>query len=306
MDIPQLPQEDPPADFTTDTTFISGGQTLNRYSAWIALIHCLATSAFQDWNARQYRLDCTSAPRVSIKVVGNPRPGDPPLLVKHIMWSLLAVARFWESPSGGPSYADTNFEPKVAAQRLGRGKVFSTGIGTSSSSAGDDNNDDASRIALPAAVYNQSTTRTSTSPLFSSSLSSLANLTQDEVKLEIPFDLTTPVLCTPSEFYIILMQAIVKLGTKGPREPSIGVRYYYAPKDMTFEIGATSAAAAQDLTQYKIVFALETLAEFMYAQSPEKRFHGFVGRWKWNDRIVGRVNMFRGRAPGGDGWDDVD
>ncbi|KAG8526629.1 uncharacterized protein KY384_008830 [Bacidia gigantensis] len=260
--------EEPPDSFTTDVEFKEGGKILSKYDTWLAIIGCLAEEAIRDWNAPRILVD-TSNRGVAIKLVRNRMAVDPPLLVKHVMWSLvIVVSQFWEEQNP-PLYAETTFKPQLSGQDLGLGQVLSLYADTlNSTSEREGSGADAQNLTIPG---------------------------HDKVKIDFDPDLKSPALCTAVEFYLIIMQAITQLGPRDKEAYMPGLRFYDREKDFTFQIG--SSTEQDDLKQYMLVSALSFLAEVMYDQPQNERFRPFGGKVRWNGYVVAFLSFEKGRLP---------
>ena len=195
------------------------------------------------------------------------------------------VARYWESQPEMPRYAETRFFPSLRGETLGAGWLFSK-VGTG--------------LDTPVGTIDQApdgtlayTTNTTIGPV------------EATCKLQIHFDNTKPPVCKDASFYIILMDWLVNVGELNSASTFPGMRLYEPRTNFSLEFGPTSRAGMENLQQFMVVGAIEVLAKFMYQAPATERYRPFQGIFRFNNKIVGAVNMWQGLMPNvgsGDMW----
>ncbi|KAG8525637.1 uncharacterized protein KY384_000397 [Bacidia gigantensis] len=271
-----IPIESPPNSFGTVAHYKKNAQPLSRYDAWLAVTACLAEEAVKDWNDSEKLADCQATRGIKIRVVKSQIVGASPLLVQHIMCSLIdVVAGFWEEQDP-PHYAETIFQPQQDDVDMGIGSILmSPTIELNSSN-----------LQLDANDYR---------PIVKSSTPNVAPST-DRVRIDFDPDIKAPALCNPFAFYIILMNAIVHLGPTGSEDYVPGIRLYDSPTDVTFQIGASNEHS-KALKQFMIVSALNFLAMIMNKEPIQDRFRPFLGGIRWNKERVAFISFQKGKLP---------
>ncbi|KAG8526408.1 uncharacterized protein KY384_000001 [Bacidia gigantensis] len=261
--------EFPPDNFDVHIQFRSRGQVLSRYDAWLAILECLADEAVKGWNDFEGSLIC-SAKNVGIKFVRNRRLADQSLpQVKHVMWSLLiVVTQFWEAQDP-PHYAEAIFQPQLDSQSLGIGQALAISNDLNTSAPESDHK--AFEVnANPATSINAT----------------------DKLKIDFNPDLTSPTICSPIDFYLILMGALIQLGPVDSDDQLPGFRIHDVEKDVTFQIGVDEG---RDYPyQWLLVAALNLIGDVMAREPVNERFRPFYGKIRWNGVVVAFMEFTKG------------
>ncbi|KAG8527228.1 uncharacterized protein KY384_008658 [Bacidia gigantensis] len=275
----QFPDPKPPGDFRTSCFYDPGARPLNSFRRYIAIITCAVQEADKDWNLREMRVDCDGTEDIHLRLIGNPRPGDPPLLVKHVMWSIIAVPHLWQRQG----FAEIQFRPILAGQILGLGKVFRVGARSE-----DDNISWGS--TSPQMTYNESAgTQTYRSQ-------SLAPGNRD-FYLQVHPSLSDRVLCTAAVFYNQLTSMIMHLAVMDRDSLISEIQVYDQEHDITFEMSAARGIALEDFPQRAVLQAIEALANYEADVRADWRFRPFTGTVSVDRRVVGTTALFEGVRP---------
>ena len=292
--------ERPPQGFAITPHFIPRGIALIPFDVWVALTIYLGDIALEPWNDPVRFMSHTRASRVGFNMIGNNRRQDPPLLNKHVLWSLSMLVGWSDSQQ---HYAETTYEPRISGAKLGIGRVYAKAVSSTTLSNGAaeplesvDNSIQKQDKELVAHLPQHPKPGAGDE---ASTVSRRAAPNEVAVAVRVTFFQQAKLVCQPVVFYFLLMNFLIVVAEKDADDTYTASRMYDRESDFTFEIGATSAEAALEgrLKVRMVIGALQVLAEFMSTQvEPSERFHEFAATFKWNGSVVGRIIMFKGRT----------
>ena len=240
-------------------------------------------------------------------MIGNTRPQDEPLRIKHLLFSLWALTEWLERERTERYYTETNWATLLGDVSLGVGRVFAKddavqkvpGEGeASTATAKRDTSDEEPPKGNEPNITLDSTTGESVLALdVPSNVEALKN---DRVEVKVTyFDPPSGAICSAFEFYINMMSMIVSLSDWHPEDPLISQRNYSKRSKWTLIVSATSTAAGQegDFKMRMGLAGLEALAVLMSRETPDKQFNAFTAVIKINGPIVGKIIAFKGTSP---------
>ena len=102
-----------------------------------------------------------------------------------------------------------------------------------------------------------------------------------------------PPICGPFEYYYTTANFILEMGAAHADTLFRGLTLSYPFSRVTWSIGPTSIAAAEEgrFTTEMAVAALVALAGWQPVASPNEKFRAFEGYIRWNGTVVGKMAL---------------
>ncbi|KAG8529673.1 uncharacterized protein KY384_005154 [Bacidia gigantensis] len=326
-----LNEEVPPENFFLEPRRRENFRYLGRLETWVAVINCIGTLGFADWNGRQALMQCPrdTTPNVGINVLGQDTPAPPYMMTKHMMWSMVSMAAWSEDNQVGRlQYGETNFRIKIGASLLGGGSLFHrsrlppspptstvTGVQTSfpvSALSKDLNAIDDTTLdnlnAMPtsnlsALDNNTLNIQQSDSSYNITMVSNIKyNFTDDPaIMLAMgPFVPSGPILMKPFQWYFTIMDRIIVFSELDAFSIFTGDTYYDGSLDFTIDIQpiSESRGGVPEIFRVGMVLqALTILGRVTNAVRIPDRYRGYQAVIIFADHPLGKMRMFKGRTP---------
>ena len=264
----------------------------------------MSDAALQIFNApiqgvHQYK----TSEHVGLDIVGNTKVGEPPLRNKHLQWSMVRLMEFWETQAEGIHYAETNFVAFAGDAKLGVGKVYAllTAEGVVPDPAASNLTGDlTSGGDGEGAVIVARDSSDGNVTISSDALGLPGEFGDTRCKLTIAFEPGGQALCPPVAFFRLLMAMLLSIAEHDNKQATyMGSRIHDEKNDFTFEISATSKAAAFEgrLKVDMVIAGIRILGSMMAKVDGALRFHDFTADMQWDRRNVGTFVMYKGKPP---------